>query len=258
MMKTKGNTILITGGGSGIGEALAHRFHDAGNTVIVAGRRLDVLEAACEGRGNMHALTLDVESAEGVADFAGRLLAAHPDVNVLVNNAGIMRFEALDAKRDLADAEATIATNLLGPIRLIDALVEHLAATPDAAIVNVTSGLAFVPLVTTPTYNATKAAMHSYTVSLRAVLDGKVEVIELAPPAVQTELTPGQSQRPGYQPLDDFADEVIALFGQQPTPSEVLVERVKFLRDAEREGRFDETLAQLTAMTTAAREAVEG
>jgi len=258
MMKTSGNTILITGGGSGIGEALAHRFHDAGNTVIVAGRRLEALEAACEGRANMHALTLDVESAEGVADFAARLLAAHPTVNVLINNAGIMRFEGLDVKRDLADAEATIATNLLGPIRLIDALVEHLAATPDAAIVNVTSGLAFVPLVTTPTYNATKAAMHSYTVSLRTMLEGKVEVIELAPPAVQTELTPGQSQRPGYQPLDEFADEVLALFGQQPTPKEVLVERVKFLRDAEREGRFEETLAQLTAMAKAAREAVEG
>lgn len=256
-MKTQGNTILITGGGSGIGEALAHRFHDAGNTVIVAGRRLEALQAACEGRANMHALTLDVESAEGVADFAGRLLAAHPELNVLINNAGIMRFEALDAKRDLADAEATITTNLLGPIRLIDALVEHLVGTPDSAIVNVTSGLAFVPLVTTPTYNATKAAMHSYTVSLRAVLDGKVEVIELAPPAVQTELTPGQSQRPGYQPLDDFADEVMVLFGEAPTPKEVLVERVKFLRDAEREGRFEEALAQLTAMAKAAREAVD-
>ncbi len=257
-MKTSGNTILITGGGSGIGQALAHRFHDAGNAVIVAGRRLDALQAACAGRANMHAMTLDVESAAGVDDFAARLLAAHPGLNVLVNNAGIMRFEALDTKRDLAGAEATITTNLLGPIRLIDSLVEHLAATPDAAIVNVTSGLAFVPLVTTPTYNATKAAMHSYTVSLRVMLEGKVEVIELAPPAVQTELTPGQSQRPGYQPLDDFADEVMALFGQTPTPREVLVERVKFLRDAEREDRFDATLAQLTAMATAAREAVEG
>ncbi|KTF67693.1 SDR family oxidoreductase [Sphingomonas sp. HT-1] len=250
-MKTQGNTILITGGGSGIGAALAHRFHDAGNTVIVAGRRREALEAACEGRANMHALTLDVETAAGVADFAERLLAAHPAVNVLINNAGIMRFEALDAKRDLADAEATIATNLLGPIRLIDALVEHLATRPDAAIVNVTSGLAFVPLVTTPTYNATKAAMHSYTVSLRAVLDGRVEVIELAPPAVQTELTPGQSQRPGYQPLDDFADEVMALFGQVPTPTEILVERVRPLRFAEREGQFDAVLAHLTAIATA-------
>lgn len=255
-MKTSGNTILITGGGSGIGEALAHRFHDAGNTVIVAGRRQDALDAAIAGRANMHALTLDIDSAEGIADFAARLLAAHPALNVVIHNAGIMRFEDIDRKRDLADAEATIATNLLGPIRLTDALIDHLVARGDGTIVTVTSGLAFVPLLTTPTYNATKAAIHSYTVTLREVLKGRVEVIELAPPAVQTGLTPGQENRPGYQPLDEFADEVMALFSQQPTPGEILVERVKFLRDAEAEGRFDATLAQLNAFAKAAREGV--
>lgn len=253
-MKHSGNTILITGGGSGIGEALAHRFHDAGNSVIIAGRRLDALEKAAEGRERMFAMQLDVESAQGVADFARRVRAEHPALNVLINNAGIMRFEKLDARRDLDDAEATITTNLLGPIRLIDALVDHLIAQPDAAIVNVTSGLAFVPLIDTPTYNATKAAIHSYTVSMREVLKGRVEVIELAPPAVQTGLTPGQENRPGYQPLDEFADEVMALFAQTPTPAEILVERVKFLRNAEAEGRFDQTVAQLNAFARAARE----
>src|SRR3546814_11160774 len=99
-----------------------------------------------------------------------------------------MRFESLDRRSDLTDAEATITTNLLGPIRLTNALIDHLSARPDAAIVNVTSGLAFVPLLTTPTYNATKAAIHSYTVAMRALLKGKIEVIELAPPAVQTGL----------------------------------------------------------------------
>ncbi|KQR84167.1 SDR family oxidoreductase [Sphingomonas sp. Leaf343] len=252
-MKTSGNTILITGGGSGIGEALAQRFHDAGNTVIVAGRRLDALERACAGRDDMHAITLDVESAEGVADFAARLLAAHPAVNVLINNAGIMRFETLDRARDLADAETTVTTNLLGPIRLTNALIEHLVGQADAAIVNVTSGLAFVPMVAAPTYSATKAAIHSYTVAMRQVLKDKVEVIELAPPAVQTGLTPGQESRPGYQPLDDFADEVMALFAQQPTSPEILVERVGFLRRAEAEGRFDETLVQLNDFATKAR-----
>lgn len=254
-MKSSGNVILITGGGSGIGEALAHRWHDAGNKVIIAGRRQDALDAAAGGRANIHTLTLDLESADGVADFAQRVLAAHPDLNVLVNNAGIMRFEALDAARDLSDAEATITTNLLGPIRLTNALVDHLAVQDDAAIVNVTSGLAFVPLVDTATYCATKAAIHSYTVSLREALKGKVEVIELAPPAVQTGLTPGQETRPGYMPLDEFADEVMALFGQSPTPPEILVERVKFLRNAEAEGRFDATLAQLNQMARAARAA---
>jgi uncharacterized oxidoreductase len=254
-MKLTGNTILITGGGSGIGEALAHRLHDRGNTVIVAGRREEALNRAIAGRANMHALTLDVDSAEGVADFAGRLLAAHPAVNVLVNNAGVMHSEVLDRSRDLADAEKTIVTNLLGPIRLINALIDHLAAQADAAIINVTSGLAFVPLTTAPTYSATKAAMHSYTVSLREVLKGKVEIIELAPPGVQTGLTPGQESRPGYQPLAEFADEVMILLAQHPTPKEILVERVGFLRFAETKGQFDETVVQLNAFAAKARAA---
>jgi uncharacterized oxidoreductase len=252
-MKTSGNTILITGGGSGIGAALAQRFHAQGNRVIVAGRRREALDAVVAGREGMFAMTLDVESAGAIEDFSLRVIAEHPSLNVLINNAGIMCFEVLDARRDLADAEATITTNLLGPIRLTNALIEHLAARGDAAIVNVTSGLAFVPLIDTPTYNATKAAIHSYTVSLREALKGKVEVIELAPPAVQTGLTPGQESRSGYQPLDEFADEVTALFGQQPTPAEILVERVKFLRNAEAEGRFDATLAQLNDFARQAR-----
>jgi len=244
-MKLTGNTVLVTGGGSGIGEALAHRLHDLGNTVIVAGRRRDALERAIAGRANMAAMTLDVESSESVAEFARRLLAEQPELSVVVNSAGIMRYENIATRRDLADAEATIVTNLLGPIRLIDALVDHLAAQADSAIVNVTSGLAFVPLVATATYSATKAALHSYTVSLREALKGRVQVIELAPPAVQTDLTPGQREARGYMPLDAFADEVMALLSQQPTPSEVLVEAVKFLRYAEAEGRFESTVTQI-------------
>ena len=252
-MKPTGNTILVTGGGSGIGAALAQRLHDAGNTVIVAGRRLEALQRACAGRAGMHAMALDIDSAAAIDAFAAGLVAAHPALNVVLNNAGIMRFEALDTRRDLADAEATITTNLLGPIRLTNALVDHLAARPDAALINVTSGLAFVPLLSTPTYNATKAAMHSYTIALREVLKGKVEVIELAPPAVQTGLTPGQESRPGYMPLAEFIDEVMALLSRQPTPPEILVERVRFLRDAEAEGRFDATVKQLNAFASQAR-----
>lgn len=244
-MKMTGNTILLTGGGSGIGEALAHRFHDLGNTVIIAGRRLGALHGAISGRKNMHAVQLDIGSADDITEFSEKIVAEFPALNVLINNAGIMRTEILDRARDLGDAEATIATNLLGPIRLTDALVGHLCSVPDAVIVNVTSGLAFVPLIATPTYSATKAALHSYTVSLRAVLKGRVEVIELAPPAVQTELTPGQSSREGYLPLEAFADEVMTLFDQEPTPPEILVQRVGFLRNAEREGRFEATVAAL-------------
>ncbi len=244
-MKRTGNTILITGGGSGIGQALAHRFHDLGNTVIIAGRRQDTLDQAIAGRPNMHGVTVDIDDATAITAFAASVTARFPALNVLVNNAGIMRTETLDVARDLSDAEATITTNLLGPIRLTNALVDHLLSRGDATIVNVTSGLSFVPLITTPTYSATKAALHSYTMSLRAALNGKVEVVELAPPAVQTELTPGQSTRDGYQPLEAFADEVLALFEAQPTPAEVLVKRVHALRFAERDGRLDEMLAAL-------------
>ncbi len=235
-MKPTGNTILITGGGSGIGEALARRFHDLGNTIIIAGRRQAALDEAASGRANIHTMTLDIDNAAAIPAFAAKVTARFPALNVLVNNAGIMRVEALVVSRDLADAEATISSNLLGPIRMTDALIDHLVARGDGVVVNVTSGLAFVPLVATPTYSATKAALHSYTVSLRAALAGRVEVIELVPPAVQTELTPGQSTREGYLPLGAFADEVLALFGQTPVPEEILVQRVHPLRFAERDG----------------------
>ncbi|WP_313527691.1 SDR family oxidoreductase [Shinella sp.] len=254
-MQTNNNTILITGGGSGIGEALAHRFHDLGNTVIIAGRRLETLQKAIGDRPSIHAVQLDIESVESIAAFAKTVIAEFPGLNVLVNNAGVMRMETLEGFRDLADAEATITTNLLGPIRLTNALVEHLSTQANPVIVNVSSGLAFVPLTATPTYSATKAAIHSYTVSLREVLKGKIEVIELVPPAVQTELTPGQSTREGYLPLEDFIDEVIALFQQHPTPPEILVQRVGFLRNAEAEQRFDATVI---ALNDFARKAHEG
>jgi uncharacterized oxidoreductase len=257
-MNISGNTILITGGSSGIGEALAHRFHDLGNTVIVVGRRAEALERVTSGRPGMHAMPLDIADAGDIAGFAQRIVAEHPALNVVINNAGIMRFEALDQARDLSDAEATITANLLGPIRLTDALIEHLLGRPDAALINVSSGLAFVPLTATPTYSATKAAIHSYTVSLREVLKGRIEVIELVPPAVQTDLTPGQATREGYLPLADFIDEVMALFQQQPTPREILVQRVAFQRSAEAEHRFDEAVTTLNDAARKAREKQRG
>src|SRR5690606_28844107 len=231
----------------GIGRKLAQRFNELGNTVIIAGRRMERLEETIGGRERMHAIVLDVGDQEAIESFARGVIAAYPSLNVLINNAGIMRRENLTATRDLYDAEQTITANLLGPIRLTNALTDHLVSQPDAAIVNVSSGLAFVPLSGTPTYNATKAAIHSYTVSLREQLKGRVEIIELAPPAVQTELTPGQSTREGYMPLEDFIDETMTLFLQQPTPSEILVERVGFLRWAERDGRFDQAVEMLSA-----------
>jgi uncharacterized oxidoreductase len=247
-MKTTGNIILVTGGGSGIGLALAQRWHDAGNIVIITGRNPDKLAAAIIGRPNMHAVSLDVTDPDAIAAFAVAVVARFPSLNVLVNNAGIMNAEDVSAKRDLAQAEATVVTNILGPIRLTDALVDHLAAQADSAIVNVTSGLAFVPFPKAPTYSATKAAMHSYSVALRIQLEGKVEVIELAPPAVRTDLTPGQSTREGYMPLDEFADEVMALFAAEPTPAEILVQNVLPLRNAEANGTVPQVLAMLKSL----------
>lgn len=242
-MKTNGNTILITGGGSGIGRELAKRWHDLGNVVIVAGRTVGALAETADGRPNIHPMAFDIADPDGVARFASEVATAFPALNVLVNNAGIMRYENASSQRDLGDAQAMITTNLLGPIRLTDALLEHLKAQAHAAIVNVSSGLAFVPMPKAATYSATKAALHSYTVALRAALDGAVEVIEIIPPAVQTELTPGQSSREGYLPLDTFVDQVMAHFESGNPPEEVCVPNALFLRNAEIEGRFLDALA---------------
>ena len=246
-MRHTGNTILITGGTSGIGRALAERFQAAGNQVIIAGRRQALLDEITAANPGMAGYAADMTDAAGTEALAKAVLADHPGLNVLIANAGIMRAEQASARRDLADAEEHIVTNLLAPIRLINALIDHLVAQVDSAIVTVSSGLAFVPLAATPTYSATKAAIHSYTQSLRWQLRDKVEVIELAPPAVQTDLTPGQATREGYMPLKDFIDEVMSLFALQPTPSEIRVKTLAFLRDAETEGRYAERFDTLNS-----------
>lgn len=245
-MNISGNTILITGGGSGIGRRLAEEFQARGNKVIIAGRRKSALDETVAANPGMAALVLDIEDAEAIRRFAAQVTAEHPALNMLVNNAGVMKAESLAEARPLADAEAMVATNLLGPIRLTDALLPHLRRQKQSAIVNVTSGLAFVPLVATPTYSATKAALHSYTVSLRHALKGtSTEVIELIPPGVQTDLMPGHAVNPAMMPLEDFMAETMALFERQPTPPELCVERVQVLRRAEAEGRFDATVGML-------------
>lgn len=239
-MQKDGNTILITGGGSGIGRALAQRWNDRGNTVIVTGRRQEALDETIAGRSGMVSYVVDVESPEEIASLAQRVIADHPELNVLVNNAGISIEEDPTSARDLADAERTVATNLLGPIRVTDAFIDHLRGQANAAIVNVSSGLAFVPYATAPTYSASKAAVHSYTVSLRALLKGAVEVFEIIPPQVATDLTPTTKDSPHSVPLDDFADEVIALFDAQPASGEIVVEAVKPFRLAERNGQTEQ------------------
>ena len=246
-MKTTGNTLLITGGGSGIGRALAEQFHARGNRVVVAGRRAEPLAALARDLPGIATALLDVADAADIARFAAQVVADHPALNAVIHNAGIMRPENMAADRyDLTDAEAMIATNLLGPIRLTAALLPHLRKQPNAAILTVSSGLAFVPLVVTPTYSATKAAIHSWSQSLRSQVAGLgIDVIEIAPPAVATDLMPGQATNPNSMPLDAYIAETMALLEANPAGPENTVERVRFLRDAEREGRYDSVFAML-------------
>lgn len=234
-MNTTHNTILITGGGSGIGRALAEAFHALGNQVIISGRTAKTLEETTAVNPGMQSLTVDMTDATSIRSFADQVEQRFPSLNVLINNAGIMRPEnCLSPQSDSDDAEAMITTNLLGPIRLIAALLPSLQKQPQASIVNVTSGLAFIPLAMTPTYSATKAALHSYTESLRFQLrETSVEVVELAPPYVATHLMgEQQASDPNAMPLEEFISEVMDLIGTQPGAAEILVKRVQPLRFA--------------------------
>jgi uncharacterized oxidoreductase len=237
-MKITGNTILITGGGSGIGRGLAEAFHKLGNKVIIAGRRKQVLDDTIAANPGMASAILNIEDAASIRSFAQKLTADFPALNVVINNAGIMRPENfLTQSADVADA--VITTNLLGPIRLTAALLPHLLKQPHATIMTVSSGLAFIPMAITPTYNATKAAIHSWSQSLRYQLKStSVEVIELVPPYVQTELMgSAQATDPRAMPLKDYVAETIEILKTQPNATEVLVERVKPLRFAEHNGK---------------------
>jgi uncharacterized oxidoreductase len=249
-MRIQGSTILVTGGGQGIGRAVAEAFHARGARVIVTGRNTATLSAVVAANPGMAWYALDMQDARAIKAFAAKIAAERPELSVLVNNAGIMVAEDLTADPvDLAVPEAIVATNLLGPIRLTAALLPHLKAQPRATVMNVTSGLAFVPLVATPTYNATKAAMHSYSQSLRTQLrDTSVEVVEWAPPAVATDLMPGHAENPHAMPLADFIAESVALMEKDDGAEEILVERVRFLRDAEREGRYAQTYATVNRL----------
>ncbi len=257
-MQTTDNTILITGGGSGIGRALAEAFHALGNQVIISGRSPKSLDAVTAANPGMKSLTVDMTVAAGIRAFAARLAEDYPALNVLINNAGIMRPENLVSQQDdLSNAEDTITTNLLGPIRLTAALLPLLQKQARATVMTVSSGLAFVPMAATPTYCATKAAIHSYTQSLRYQLKGtSVEVLELVPPYVQTKLMGDhQANDPRAMPLDEFIAEVMDILKTQPGASEICVQKVHPLRYAASEGqeKYEQTFQGFNDAMAAAK-----
>lgn len=228
------NTILITGGGSGIGRGLAEAFHKLGNEVIIAGRRKDVLQNVANANPGMQYEVFDAQDVTKFESFVTDITAKYPGLNVLINMAGIMKPENLNGAVDLLVIDDTIATNFTAPLHLTAALLPHLKQQPKATVMTVTSGLAFTPLAMTPTYCATKAAIHSWSVSLRYQLKGSsVEVLELVPPYVQTELMgKQQASDPRAMPLRDFISEVIQILSTQPDAKEILVQNVYRLRFA--------------------------
>ncbi|MDM7884965.1 SDR family NAD(P)-dependent oxidoreductase [Curtobacterium citri] len=235
-MDTTARTVLVVGGTSGIGLGLARRFADAGSTVVVGGR--DTTRVL-----DLETVVVDVTDPASVDRARDEVLAAHPDLDLVVTMSGVMLLEDLRDPAHVDAAEATIAVNVLGTIRVLDAFTPHLVGRGRGDFITVTSGIAFMPFPLMATYGASKAAVHSYSVSLRAQLAGTgVRVTELVPPAVATA---GQEQlNPAALPLEAYLDEVMGILAEDPSPDEVVVERAQALRWAERDGTWDELLEQ--------------
>jgi short-subunit dehydrogenase involved in D-alanine esterification of teichoic acids len=248
-MNITGNTVFIPGSTSGIGLALAVALQARGNKVIIGGRREDLLVKIAAEHPGLDTVTIDTADPASITKAAAEVLDRHPDLNVLIAMAGIMRVEDWrQPETFLASAESVVTTNLLGPIRLIAAFIEHLRSRPAATIMTVSSGLGFTPLRVTPSYNLTKAAIHMLSESLRLQYAGtSVQVTELVPPSVRTDLLPGQAESEFAMPLDEFVAEVMGLLESQPEAREIQVERVKFLRYGEARGDYDQVVATLNA-----------
>lgn len=240
-MDITASTVLIAGGTSGVGHELARRLAAAGSTVVVGGRNTEALDRlADEG---LDTVRLDVTDAASVLDARDVVLDRHPDLDTVVTMSGVMLLEDLRDPAHFDAARTTIETNLVGTIRVLDAFTPHLLERRHGTLITVTSGIAFLPFPPMPTYAASKAAVHAYSEALRAQLAGTgVHVAELVPPAVATA---GQDDvNPHALPLGDFVTEVMELLGQEPTPDEILVDRVQMHRWAERDGTYADLVAQ--------------
>src|SRR6266404_390922 len=228
-MKLTGNTIFITGGGTGIGRGLAEGLHKLGNKVIISGRRKEHLDATTMANPGMDSVELDISDPANITAVTKKLVADYPALNVLINNAGIMLIDDAAGKIDDQLLTSTVTTNLLGPIRLTSALIEHLTKQPKATVIYNTSALAFIPLAITAVYSSTKAALHSYVLSQRYKLKAtSVSVLEISPPWVQTDLL-NSKEEPRAMPLKDFIEETMKVLGTDA--EEVLVEQAKPFRN---------------------------
>ncbi len=251
-MQISGNTILITGGTSGIGRALAEALHAKGNKVIIAGRRQALLDEVTSRNAGMIGIAVDLSDSAAIAAFADSVKGRFPDLNVLVNNAGIAGQEDYTADSiDLTRVYSTIQTNITGVVQLSAALLPTLRAQRQSTLIVTTSGLAFVPYPPGPVYSATKAFLHNWLDAIRVQLrKTSVEVLELAPPYVQTELGgPQQARDPRAMPLDEYTREVVQILESNTMDKgEILVERVKPLRTAEKDGKYQEFLDMFAVM----------
>jgi uncharacterized oxidoreductase len=250
-MRTTGNTILITGGGSGIGRGLAEAFHKLGNHVIIGGRRHEVLEQTARANPGMEFLILDTTDRISIQAAADQVTARFPELNVIINNAGVQRVIdfAADQPVDEGSVAEEINTNVLGVIGMVSAFLPHLKRTPAAVIINVSSGLAFVPIARFPVYCATKAFIHSFSMSLRHQLrDTGVRVVELAPPWVATELDSAhapQATNTGVKPMPLEAFINAAMVELASDSEELPVAGAKFLHSGGVGEKAAATFAQL-------------
>lgn len=248
-MKLEGNTVLITGGTSGIGRALAEAFHQRGSRVIVTGRRQGLLDEIAATHPGIIGMPLDLDEPTSLSRLGAKVRARFPGLNVLIANAGVSRQEDMTADSwDASNAVEIVRTNILGVLAATAEFLPVLKGQPNATIMATSSALAFVPRADFPTYCASKAFLHSWLVSVRHQLRNvPVEVLELSPPYVQTELTGVQQvSDPRAMPLDAFVADVMRLLERGEHPGgEILLERDHARRWAERDGKYADIFATM-------------
>lgn len=235
-MNLSGNTIFITGATSGIGRGLAEAFHKLGNTVIISGRRKALLEEVTKANPGMQAIELDITDLASIKSVADWLKKAHPTLNVLINNAGLMPFDDPASPMDDAQMQKIITTNFFGPIRMTSALIDQLKAQPSSTLIHNTSVVSFMPLAANAVYSAGKAALHSYTQTQRfALRNTSVKVLEIAPPWVNTDLI-HKGDDPRAMPLDAYIADTMRQLGTDE--QEIIVDAIRDLRNNPGTGEY--------------------